>query len=131
MKSKTIFAFILLIILVSGCAKEEAPIGETEPEQVEEASAPEVKEFEMTARRFAFEPGTITVSKGDTVRLKITSSDVTHGFTIDEYGIDENLPSGQEVIVEFVADKAGTFDFYCSVYCGSGHREMEGTLVVE
>ena len=130
MNKKTIFAIILLItVLASGCAKEEVQV--EEPEQVQEAPAPEVKEFEMEARRFAFEPGTITVSKGDTVRLKITSSDVTHGFAIDEYDINEKLPSGQEVIVEFVADKAGTFDFYCSVYCGSGHREMDGVLVVE
>jgi len=104
MKSKTIFVLIILIILASGCAKEEVQT-EEQPEQVQESPAPKVMEFEMDARRFAFEPGTITVSKGDTVRLKITSSDVTHGIIIDGYDIDENLPSGEEVIVEFVAEK--------------------------
>jgi cytochrome c oxidase subunit 2 len=34
------------------------------------------------------------------------------------------------VTVEFVADKAGTFTFSCSVYCGKGHRGMKGELVV-
>ncbi len=91
----------------------------------------EVKEFMISAKRFDFTPSTITMDKGDQVRLKITSTDVTHGFAIDEYGIDERLPPNQEVVIEFTADKAGTFTFYCSVFCGSGHSTMKGQLIVE
>jgi cytochrome c oxidase subunit II len=38
--------------------------------------------------------------------------------------------SGEPVTLEFVADKAGTFGFSCSEYCGSGHSSMRGRLVV-
>jgi len=31
---------------------------------------------------------------------------------------------------EFVADKVGEFNFFCNVYCGEGHSEMGGKLVV-
>jgi cytochrome c oxidase subunit II len=88
------------------------------------------KEYTITARQFAYEPSMIKVNKGDTVILHITSADVTHGFGINEYGISESLSPGKEVTVQFVADKAGTFTYYCTVPCGGGHTSMKGTLVV-
>ncbi|MEM4255059.1 MAG: cupredoxin domain-containing protein [Candidatus Norongarragalinales archaeon] len=89
------------------------------------------KEFEMTAKKWEFQPSTITVEKGDKIKLKIKSVDVEHGFKLPDFGVDANLQPGQEVTVEFVADKAGTFTFSCSVFCGDGHRDMKGTLIVE
>lgn len=38
---------------------------------------------------------------------------------------------GEENAVEFVADKSGTFPFYCNVFCGGGHKEMQGKLIVK
>ncbi len=90
-----------------------------------------VKEFTMTARQWDFTPSTITVNKGDTVKITITSTDVTHGFAISEYGINTRVSPGTTEVVEFTADKEGTFIFRCSVPCGSGHSGMEGTLVVK
>ena len=41
------------------------------------------------------------------------------------------LPRGGEAVtVEFVADRAGSFDFTCAEYCGTGHARMKGRLVV-
>ena len=94
-------------------------------------STPAVKEFTMTAKKWEFSPSTITVNKGDTVKLTIRSIDVEHGFDLPAFNINENLEPGQDTMVQFVADKAGTFRFYCSVYCGSGHSGMEGSLIVE
>lgn len=91
----------------------------------------EVREYEIEARQFAFIPSNITVNKGDTVKLRITSVDVPHGFVIDKLGISKKLPPGETVEIEFVADKEGNFSFYCSVPCGEGHREMKGWLFVE
>jgi nitrosocyanin len=89
-----------------------------------------VKEFNMTVKQFSFDPDTITVNTGDKVKINIRSLDVMHGFAIDEFGVNEQLPPLQTVTVEFVADKTGTFRFYCSVPCGPGHREMSGQLIV-
>lgn len=94
-------------------------------------SSSEIKEFTMTAKKFDFTPSTITVSEGDKVKLTITSEDVPHGFSIDELGIKQDIEVGKPTVIEFVASKKGTFRFYCSLFCGSGHKEMEGQLIVE
>lgn len=89
------------------------------------------KSFSMTAQQFSFSPSTITVSEGDTVNLSIKSVDVDHGFSISEFGVNTTLSAGKTTNVSFVADKQGTYTFFCSVYCGSGHSNMTGTLVVK
>ncbi|MDO8642443.1 MAG: cupredoxin domain-containing protein [Candidatus Woesearchaeota archaeon] len=107
----------------------ETDIPSEEPVSVS-ASTATVREITMTAKNWEFDPSTIEVNKGDRVVLTITSVDVKHGFSIDDFGVAITLEPGKIVTTEFVADKAGTFDFYCSVYCGSGHRDMVGKLVV-
>ena len=91
---------------------------------------PPVKEFNMTAMRFAFEPSTVTVNKGDQVVLHVTSTDVTHGISLPDYNILQTLPPGETKTMTFIADKAGQFTFFCSVLCGSGHSSMTGKLIV-
>ena len=151
---KKIMLFIVLaVFLASACSQKPAekpedligkgnpvesnmPVpGETtkETEVVAEnkPAAESVKEFKITAKRFQFEPSTIEVSKGDRVRLLVTSTDVPHGISITEYGINERLDPGKEVKIEFTADKEGTFTAFCSVFCGSGHGGMKGRLIVK
>lgn len=89
------------------------------------------KTFEIVAKNWEFVPGTITVNKGDTVKLVIKSVDVDHGFAMPAFGINRDLKPGTTETIEFVADKVGSFPFRCSVYCGNGHREMDGTLIVQ
>ena len=112
----------------------EAPVGEESDalaEESEQEMALSVKEFNMVARQWDFEPSTITVNEGDTVLLYIQRVDVGHGFGLSAFGINEYLAPGQTVDVEFVADQKGTFQFACSVSCGSGHSGMKGQLIVE
>ncbi|MDO8557644.1 MAG: cupredoxin domain-containing protein [bacterium] len=89
------------------------------------------KEFTVTATQFTFEPSVIRVTKGDVVRLKLVNADVAHGIVIPEFNVNLMAGAGVFQTTEFTADKAGIFDFYCSVYCGSGHPGMRGQLVVE
>lgn len=91
----------------------------------------QLREFDIIARRFEFEPSTIMVNQGDTVKLNITSIDTVHGLAISEFGVNVTLPVGQTKTIEFVADKTGSFTMYCSVYCGSDHLNMKGTLMVK
>lgn len=85
----------------------------------------------ITASRFRFDPPTIEVVRGERVALVLRSADGTHGIEIKGYGLKLKIPKGGEPVrLEFVADKAGSFDFVCSEYCGSGHRRMRGKLVV-
>ncbi len=85
----------------------------------------------MTAKQWEFVPARIVVNEGDTVVLTITSEDVDHGFSLPTFGVNATLEAGKAVTVKFVANKKGTFTFSCSVFCGSGHSHMSGTLVVE
>ena len=143
---------IALAIFITACAETQVQVTqptpaaevEVETEQVAVKVTPEevevdvkvtekgssVKEIDVTARQWEFSPNPIEVNKGDTVRLKIKSLDVTHGFALPTFGVSEQLQPGREVVVEFVADKEGSFSFLCTVPCGQGHSNMRGTLVV-
>lgn len=87
-------------------------------------------EIKITARKFEFEPKTISVQTGTPVRLLITSTDVEHGFAIDDLGINQKIKPNATTVVEFTPTQAGRFQFSCSVVCGGGHDEMRGELIV-
>ena len=91
----------------------------------------QVVEIDMTAKQWEFIPSVITVNQGDLVRITATSIDVPHGFALPEFNVSEYLSPGQPVTFEFVADKKGTFTFFCNVACGQGHSQMRGTLIVQ
>ncbi len=88
-------------------------------------------EIKMTARKYRFDPNEITVKKGQHVKLFITALDRDHGFKLEAFNINQKLKKGETETIEFTADKAGTFPFQCSQFCGLGHGKMKGKLVVE
>ena len=116
-------ALIVLALVLSGCPAQPSNGNGN-------GTTPETKEFNITAKQFEFSPSTITVNKGDTVIVNITSQDVQHGFALPDFGVNETVDAGQTTRIEFVADKSGEFTFFCSVFCGSGHSTMKGKLVV-
>jgi cytochrome c oxidase subunit 2 len=91
----------------------------------------DVHEIKMTAKKYQYDPNVITVKQGEKVRLIITALDRKHGFKLDAFGINQVLEKGDPTIIEFTADKPGTFEFHCSVVCGLGHHRMKGKLIVE
>lgn len=105
--------------------------GHEDVEEMVVKTVSEVKEFDIIARNWEFVPNIIEVNSGDTVKLNVKSIEGTHGFRISGYDINEILELNQEVNIEFVADKEGTFSFSCSVSCGRGHGGMTGQLVVK
>ncbi len=111
-------------------------------------AAQQVQTIEMTAKKYEYTPGEIRVKKGARVQLKIRALDRTHGFKISLYpeGAAESgtpglrfeppqdnwkLEKEQERVIAFVAERAGTYPFKCSNFCGLGHRGMKGKLIVE
>lgn len=89
-------------------------------------STGEVKEFAFDSyyapaeKRAYFGTTEITVKKGDTVRFKVTNTLGMHDIVIDEFDVSAETPLNETTVVEFVADKAGEFIYYCSK---PGHRE--------
>ena len=84
----------------------------------------------MTAKKFEYTPSQITLKKGVPVVLEITALDRDHGFKVPELGVRADLKSGQVTRVRIVPDRTGTFEFRCDVFCGSGHEDMSGEIVV-
>ncbi len=96
------------------------------------ATAPAaVKEFTVSGQNHSFSPSTITVKKGDTVKITFKNVGGFHDLVIDELNVaTKQISTGQEETVQFVADKVGTFEFYCSV---GSHRAMgmKGSFIVQ
>ncbi len=91
---------------------------------------PTAKPFAIRAHRYAFEPARIEVNQDDLVKIELTTDDIAHSLTIDEYRIAKRVGAGAPVTFEFRADKAGTFPFYCNLKVEDGCRQMRGVLVV-
>lgn len=94
-------------------------------------SASAVKTFNVEGGGFYFNPKEIRVKKGDTVKIAFTNKMGTHDWVIDEFNARTKvLGAGQTETIQFVADKTGTFEYYCSV---GNHRAqgMKGNLIVE
>lgn len=85
----------------------------------------------ITAKRFNFSPAQITLKKGETVTLRLTSEDVTHGFYLKPLKLDETIDAGKTKDVTVTPQVAGTFSAICDHFCGSGHGNMHLTIVVE
>lgn len=88
-------------------------------------------EIGIMASKFEFTPDTVKVRRGETVTLVLTSIDRIHGFKMPDFGIRTEIVPDEERRVTLKPGKAGSFVFFCDVFCGDGHEEMSGTLVVE
>ena len=95
------------------------------------AQGAEPRVIEVVAKRFSWEPAEIQVTVGERVRLVLRTADGLHGIELKKFKISKEIPRGNKpVTVEFTADEAGRFPFLCSEYCGDGHEDMKGVLVV-
>jgi cytochrome c oxidase subunit II len=95
-----------------------------------QASSPQAKVIKISAKRFEYTPGHLTLKKGQPVILEITSRDVLMGFNLPEFNVRADALPDKVTRVSFVPDKAGKFIFLCDIFCGTGHEQMQGTLTV-
>ncbi len=83
------------------------------------------------AFQYYFSPDPLVVYAGEEIELKVKSGDVEHGLVIPEIDFSAKMPLGDRVSVFFTAPKkTGEYPVFCSIYCGSGHGDMKGMLVV-
>ena len=121
-------------LLVCGCGPKAPKPEAAKPPASDQLSGQVVggvREVKVEAKQWAFNPDRIVVKKGEKVRLVVTSVDVQHGLGIPAFNVNQELPPNQPQTIEFTPDKAGEFEFRCTVYCGAGHGGMKGTLVVQ
>ena len=93
-------------------------------------AVPVERVIHITANKFQFTPDSITLKKGEPVVFEITSGDRKHGFSLRAFGVRGDVLPGKVSRIRFTPDKTGKFTFSCDVFCGDGHEEMTGTVVV-
>lgn len=120
-----------VMLIVAALAYMAVPAHAAQPMApfVSDPKATEVT-IDMKAYKYAFDPGDITVYKGQKITLNISALDRKHGLKIDAYDVNVTVVPGTVTTVSFVADKTGEFPFKCSVFCGIGHMSMQGVLKV-
>lgn len=92
-----------------------------------------VKTFEISAKQWDFTPAAIEVNPGDKVSFIVTSEDITHGFSITRLGVNLVLSPQVEVVSDVVIPldmPEGVYIMYCTIFCGTGHSDMQGTILV-
>jgi cytochrome c oxidase subunit II len=93
-------------------------------------AVPVERVIHITAKKFEFSPDSITLKKGEPVVFEISSEDRKHGFSLRAFGVRSDVLPGKVSRIRFTPDKTGKFTFSCDVFCGEGHEEMTGTVVV-
>ena len=93
-------------------------------------AVPADRVIHITANKFQFNPDSITLKKGEPVVFEISSGDRKHGFSLRAFGVRSDVLPGKVSRIRFTPDKTGTFTFSCDVFCGDGHEDMTGTVVI-
>src|SRR5258707_15873544 len=91
-------------------------------------ASPGADGVKITAIKYDFDPNVVRAKKGEHVKLVITVLDRDHGFKLEAFHIDQRLPKGVAVTIEFMADQARTFPFQCSVLCVMDHKKTKRQL---
>ena len=84
----------------------------------------------IKASRFVYSPSQLKLKKGETVILEIEATDRQHGFAIPDLGVRADINPGEKTTIKITPGKSGTFIFYCDIFCGSGHEQMAGELII-
>jgi cytochrome c oxidase subunit II len=75
-------------------------------------------------------PEEVTHEKGVPVVLQLSSLDVPHGFNLPDLDVRADVIPGKPAELRIVPQQAGRFVFHCDIFCGTGHEELEGAIVV-
>ena len=117
-------------------ARDERAAGEIPGKELEPVPSGRVENgvrvVEYDAYQYGFDPDPLVVFAGERVRLLVRSRDVEHGVMIPEVNFQTEMPVGEErKEAGFSAPgEPGEYQVFCSVYCGPGHGQMTGSLVV-
>jgi len=119
MKKKTLLLTLLVSLLATVFIAPNARAQGAAPRRIP-----------ITAKRFSYDPGEITLKKGQPVVLVVKSADVAHGLRFRDFNVNVKVKAGGTAEVQFTPDKTGDFVGQCSVFCGSGHGSMSLKLHV-
>lgn len=93
-------------------------------------SAQTARTIVIHAKRYAFVPDEITLTKGEPVKLEVISDDVAHSLRIDGLNVDIKVKAGETGDYELTPEATGNFAGKCGIFCGGGHGKMLFTVHV-
>jgi cytochrome c oxidase subunit II len=114
----------LLMLLLCACQTPASPLASA-------AMAPGTQVVRITAKRFEYTPSRIVLKRGVPVVLELVSLDRKHGFKVPGLKLRAEIVPGTPTRLNVTPSEAGTFPVACDVFCGSGHEDMTGEVVVE
>jgi cytochrome c oxidase subunit 2 len=117
---RAVVAFLALILIGLSTACRRTPTYTGPPNLV----------IHMVMEKWAIVPGHIVVPQGAKVELILVTADVEHGLAVPGLAIHESVQPGRTTVVRFLALKPGVYPMRCSVYCGRGHDDMTGEIVI-
>ena len=72
----------------------------------------------------------IRVPAGKPVKFLLSASDVLHGFYLPDFRVKMDMIPGRVTTLWVQPDRPGSYQIFCTVYCGGGHSNMLGRLIV-
>jgi heme/copper-type cytochrome/quinol oxidase subunit 2 len=85
---------------------------------------------EVKASKRGFEPSRLTLRRGESVSIVLSSADAEHCFAIDALRIEKRIVPGRTTTFDLVPDRAGVFPFYCCLESGEAAAVERGQLTV-
>jgi cytochrome c oxidase subunit 2 len=101
---------------------------------MEEGISPEVAappgEIYLVAHQFAWFP-TLKLRAGETYRLHVSSADFQHGFSLQPMNMNFQVVPGYDHVITIKPRNPGIYPIVCNEFCGIGHQNMVGKIIVE
>lgn len=131
----TLLVFIFSIVYLSKglgvevpkCVPQEQPFKEGELVKLDE----ENYTLKYVARMWSFDPGTVRVPAGSKVDIYLSAADVVHGVWITHKNVNLMAVPGAVNNTTVTFEEPGEYDIICHEYCGTGHQNMRGKIIVE
>lgn len=98
--------------------------------EIGSSAEPAERVIKITARKFEYTPNEVILKKGEPVVLEFATQDVLMGFNAPELGVRTDIVPGRVSRVRVVPQKVGTFTYLCDIFCGIGHEDMNGKIIV-
>jgi cytochrome c oxidase subunit 2 len=95
-----------------------------------QSAEPKERVIRVTVKKFNYTPGEIKLKKGVPVILEFKTLDILMGFNLPDFNLRADIVPDKTTRLRLVPDKTGTFVFLCDIFCGTGHEEMNGRLIV-
>ena len=119
---------LVVLFALSACGKSNNNNANSpSPSAPAGAGGGATKEVTVNAVNWAFSEPEIVANVGDTLMLTLNNQSGVHALAIGDLGV--NIKGGETATIKL--DKAGTYEFHCSIQCGQGHDNMVGEIIVQ